>query len=340
MAADREERKLVTVLFADVAGSTSLGERSDPEYLRAILQRFFTEMSDVIVTWGGTVEKYAGDAVLAVFGIPTAREDDPVRAVRAALGMQDRLASLNRELRTLHESGLQVRIGVNTGEVIAPTNPAPDHQLLMTGDAVNVAARLEQAAEPGTILVGDRTWQLTRDQFTFDGPTALNLRGKSEPIEARRVVAALAPDEVRTRPVQAPLIGRDNELRTLRALFDTTVEARAPSLAILYGPAGIGKSRLTREFLEAAAATGTSPQVLRGRCLSAGEGITFWALGEVMRACAGIGLHSVPRRDGIGAWAAGSAGGGSPACDLRAGCHGRTGAGGEPARRHLTRGRG
>jgi len=300
-----EERKLVTILFADVTGSTGLGEQLDPEQLRAILQRFFTVMAGVIEGWGGTVEKYAGDAILAVFGVPTAREDDPARALHTALEMQARLQALNDEFVKRHGIGLQIRIGVNTGEVIAPNSPSADHQMLVGGDAVNVAARLESAADPGSILVGERTWQLARDQFRFETPTALELRGKSAPVEARRLRDALPRGDVAERPIQAPLVGRAHELSALRGVFEETIENELPSLAILYGPAGIGKSRLTREFLEAAVREHLDLQILRGRCLTAGQGITFWALGEVLRACTAIGLGdpvnvaSARLRDGV-----------------------------------------
>jgi len=285
-----EERKLVTILFADVTGSTGLGEQLDPEQLRAILQRFFTVMAGVIEGWGGTVEKYAGDAILAVFGVPTAREDDPARALHTALEMQVRLQELNGEFVKRHGIGLQIRIGVNTGEVIAPSSPSGDHQMLVGGDAVNVAARLESAADPGSILVGERTWQLTRHQFRFEPPTALELRGKSAPVEARRLGDALPRGDVADRPIQSPLVGRGHELRALRGVFDEMIENQQPSLAILYGPAGIGKSRLTREFLDEIIVEHPELQILRGRCLAAGQGITFWALAEVLRTCAGIGL--------------------------------------------------
>jgi class 3 adenylate cyclase len=285
-----EERKLATILFADVTGSTELGEQLDPEQLRAILRRFFEVMADVITDWGGTVEKYVGDAILAVFGVPTAREDDPARALQTALEMQRRLAHLNDEFTERHAVSLAIRIGVNTGEVIAPTDSTPDAQFLVAGDAVNVAARLEQAAEPGTIAVGERTWQFTRGQFHFGSPVVLDLRGKSGAIAARQLLGALAPSEIAERPIQAPMIGRDVELATLRGLFSETIDRREPALALIYGTAGIGKSRLTREFIGAAGSGGAGLQVLRGRCLAAGQGITFWALGEILRSCVGIGF--------------------------------------------------
>src|SRR5205085_5597899 len=155
-ASQEEERKLVTVLFADVTGSTALGERLDPERLRSLLSAYFSAMSAVIESWGGTVEKFIGDAIMAAFGVPVVREDDAERALRAALDMMDRLEVLNRDFEQRHRVTLQIRIGVNTGEVIVPVG-IPMGQMIVAGDAVNVAARLEQVAEPGTILAGERT---------------------------------------------------------------------------------------------------------------------------------------------------------------------------------------
>src|SRR6266545_5595376 len=171
-----EERKVVTVLFADVTSSTELGERLDPERLRALLGAYFAAMAAVVESWGGTVEKYIGDAIMAVFGVPSVREDDAERALYAALEMRARLAELNVGFERQHQVSLQVRIGVNTGEVVAPTGPAPE-QRIVAGDAVNVAARLEQAAEPHTILVGERTSSAARRSFRFGDPQMLQLKG-------------------------------------------------------------------------------------------------------------------------------------------------------------------
>ena len=179
--APSEERKVATILFADVMGSTELGERLDPERLRALLRTYFAAMSDVISLWGGTLEKYIGDAIFAVFGVPAAHEDDPERAIRAALEMLERLAELNRTFEERHGITLAIRIGINTGEVIAPLGGGAGDQLV-AGDAVNVAARLEQAAEPGTVLVGERTYTTARRVFRFEEPLALELKGKSDAV--------------------------------------------------------------------------------------------------------------------------------------------------------------
>jgi class 3 adenylate cyclase/tetratricopeptide (TPR) repeat protein len=287
--APAEERKLVTVLFADVSGSTELGERLDPERLRALLREFFAAMAGAIESWGGTVEKYIGDAVMAVFGIPRVHEDDPDRALRAALDMLERLEAVNASFRERHGVTLSVRIGVNSGEVIAPVGGSGREQIV-AGDAVNVAARLEQAAEPGHVLVGERTYLATRDRFRFEAPEPLRLKGKSGVVVARRLVGPRPEAAPEQSLAQAPLVGREREQATLRSLYDEAVEHGQPRLAVLIGSAGIGKSRLVVEFVRGLGTGEGGPRVLRGRCLPAGEGITYWALGEILRAACGIGL--------------------------------------------------
>jgi class 3 adenylate cyclase/tetratricopeptide (TPR) repeat protein len=287
-----EERKIVTILFADVFGSTSLGEHLDPERLRALLGAYFGAMAAIIESWGGTVEKYIGDAVMAVFGVPTLREDDAERALHAALEMRTRLAELNVDFERQHHVTLQVRIGVNTGEVVAPSGSTPESRIV-AGDAVNVAARLEQAAEPGTILAGERTRLAARRGIRFDEPLTLEVKGKAEPLQASLVLEALpqaARGERGVRGLRAPMIGRDRELATLVGLLDEAVEVRRPRMVVLYGPAGIGKTRLGGEFLAAAEREYPDVRVLRGRCLAAGHGITYWALAEILRGACEIGL--------------------------------------------------
>ncbi|MEP6468933.1 MAG: adenylate/guanylate cyclase domain-containing protein [Chloroflexota bacterium] len=287
-----EARKIVTILFADVTGSTSLGEQLDPERLRTLLGAYFAAMAAIIESWGGTVEKYIGDAVMAVFGVPTVREDDAERALHAALEMRTRLAELNVDFERQHNVGLEVRIGVNTGEVVAPSSGALD-QGLVAGDAVNVAARLEQAAEPGMILVGERTRSAARRDFRFDAPLTLELKGKARPMSASPLLEALPAAERGERGVRglrAPMIGRDREMATLLGLLDEAVEAGRPRMVVLYGPAGIGKTRLGGEFLATAEGQYPDVRVLRGRCLAVGHGITYWALAEILRGACGIGL--------------------------------------------------
>ena len=288
-----EERKLATILFADVIGSTDLGEQLDPERLRALLQDYFSAMAAVVDTWGGTIEKYIGDAILAVWGVPAAREDDPVRALHAAREMVTELDLINPDLEHRHGVRLGVRIGVNTGEVLAPVGGQPAGQFLVSGDAVNVASRLEHAAEPGTVLVGDRTWAGARHAFAFDAPVELTIRGKRAPVTARALrepIDADADGARGTRPLQAPMLGRDRELSTLLGLLDEVVEDGVPRMVLVTGPAGIGKSRMLREFISAATQRQKELMVLRGRCLATGHGITFWALGEVLRLLCGISL--------------------------------------------------
>jgi predicted ATPase/class 3 adenylate cyclase len=284
-----EERKVVTVLFADVMGSTALGERLDPERLRTLLKVYFSAMSAVIDSWGGTVEKYIGDAIMAVYGVPIVREDDPERALRASLDMLARLDDVNRDFERLHGVRLRIRIGVNTGDVIAPVG-GPVDQMIVAGDAVNVAARLEQAAEPGTILVGERTYLGTRNAFRFEPPVDLELKGKSGIVTARRLLGPL-PEATRGVPgLRSEMVGRDREMDTMAGLLEEAIDSARPRLLLIFGPAGIGKSRLVQEFVRAAGAAHAGVTVLRGRCLAAGQGITYWALGEILRSAAAIGL--------------------------------------------------
>jgi class 3 adenylate cyclase len=288
-AQDAEQRKVVTILFADVIGSTALGEQLDPERLRTVLGAYFKAMAEVIGSWGGTVEKYVGDAIMAVFGVPAVREDDAERALHAALEMGTRLTELNAEFERAHHITLEVRVGVNSGEVVAPTGPAPT-QRIVAGDAVNVAARLEQAAAPGTILVGERTYRAARLAFRFDPPTAVEAKGKAEPIRAYRLLEALPEVQRGVRGLSAPMIGRDRELATMLGALDEAIETGRPRLVVLYGSAGIGKSRLSAEFVNAARERDQELRMLRGRSLAAGHGITYWALAEILRGACGIAL--------------------------------------------------
>jgi class 3 adenylate cyclase/tetratricopeptide (TPR) repeat protein len=276
-------RRVVTIVFADVTGSTSLGERLDPEALRRVMGRYFDEMSGVIERHGGTVEKFIGDAVMAVFGIPRLHEDDAVRAARAAAGMREALAALNLELEREHGVGIEARIGVNTGEVVAGDPSAG--QRLVTGDAVNVAARLEQAASPGQILLGETTYRLVKDAVEVERVSALDLKGKEEPVPAYRLVTVLADVAGHERHLDSPMVGRGKELDMLERALERAITERTSHLFTLLGAAGVGKSRLVGEFLGGSVGTAT---VLRGRCLSYGEGITFFPLAEVIHQAADI----------------------------------------------------
>jgi class 3 adenylate cyclase len=223
-AAPREVRKTVTVLFADVTGSTALGERLDPESLRRVMSRYFEEMKDAIEHHGGTVEKFIGDAVMAVFGVPTLHEDDAVRALHAASAMSERLALLNAALERDFGVRLEARIGVNTGEVV--TGQGASGERLATGDAVNVAARLEQAAAPGQILLGDRTLELAHDAIEVEAVEPLSLKGKGKPVAAYRLVRVVEGAASFERRLDAPLVGRREELGRLRKALDHALSER------------------------------------------------------------------------------------------------------------------
>src|SRR5438270_1045034 len=283
------ERKLVTVLFADAMGSTSLADRLDPERLRTVLDSYFAAMAAAVDSWGGTVEKFIGDAVMAVFGVPAVREDDAERALSAAMEMVERLEDLNRELQARHGLTLRMRIGVNTGEVVTGAS-AGSSQRLVSGDPVNVAARLQAEAEPDAILAGERTYLAARHSFRFGGPMDLQLKGKPDVVRARRVLGKAAESKRGVPGLSSPLIGRTSELQALDSLLDEVLEARRPRLVTVLGPAGVGKSRLVHEFVSGIGDQRPAALVLRGRCLAAGHGITYWALGEILRASCGIRL--------------------------------------------------
>src|SRR5919106_3473135 len=272
----REVRKVVTVLFTDVTGSTSLGEKTDPESLRHVMSRYFEESKAVLGRHGGTVEKFIGDAVMAVFGIPQLHEDDALRAVRAATELRAALEDLNEELNRTHGFGIAVRIGVNTGEVVAGDPDAG--QALVTGDAVNVAARLEQAAKSGEILIGAGTFRLVKDAVRVEEIEGLTLRGKTDETRAYRLVD-VAPGSMRvTRQLDSPMVGRDHELLLLRQAFERCLREKACHLFTVLGVAGVGKSRLVADFVGSL----DSATVLVGRCLAYGDGITFWPVKDIV----------------------------------------------------------
>jgi class 3 adenylate cyclase/tetratricopeptide (TPR) repeat protein len=256
----REVRKIVTILFCDVTGSTELGERTDPEALRALLARYFERMKAIVEAHGGAVEKFIGDAVMAVFGVPAAHEDDALRACRAAVEMRDALPEL----------GIAGRIGVNTGEVVTGTE-----ERLATGDAVNVAARLEQAADPGEVLLGERTLALVHEAVVAEPTESLTLKGKSAPVRAFRLVSVLDAPE---RSHASRFVGRERELRSIAEVWERVQAEGRCELVTVVGDAGVGKSRLVAEALHALEAP-----VARGRCLPYGDGITYWPVVEVVK---------------------------------------------------------
>jgi class 3 adenylate cyclase/tetratricopeptide (TPR) repeat protein len=274
-AAPREVRKTVTIVFSDVAGSTALGERLDPETTRRVMRRYFDAMRTPIERHGGTVEKFIGDAVMALFGIPSLHEDDALRAVRAAAEMREGLAALNDELERDFGVRIEARTGVNTGEVVTG-----EGQTLATGDAVNTAARLEQAAEPGEILLGEPPYRLVRDAVGAEPAEPMRAKGKSEPVTAYRLLEVVAGAEAFARRLDAPMVGRESELSQLTHAYERATRERTAYLFTILGAAGIGKSRLVREFVERVEEGAT---VLTGRCLPYGEGITYWPLVEILR---------------------------------------------------------
>jgi class 3 adenylate cyclase/tetratricopeptide (TPR) repeat protein len=280
--AAQEFRKTVTIVFSDLKGSTAMGEKLDSESLREVMTRYFDAMRAELEHHGGVVEKFIGDAVMAVFGLPKLHEDDALRAVRAAADMRRAQATLNDELERHWGVRLTVRTGVNTGEVVAgdPTSG----QRLVTGDAVNVAARLEQAAGAQEILLGDLTYRLVRDYVDVEEVEPLELKGKSEPVPAYRLVGVRQVAE-RPRRLDAPMVGRGAELARLAEALGDAEDARRCRLVTVIGEAGVGKSRLIDEFVGSLEDNAT---FLRGRCLPYGDGITYWPLAEAVRQAAEI----------------------------------------------------
>jgi len=271
--------KVATIVFTDVVGSTARAETMHPEDTRALMTDFFQAMSEEIAREGGTIEHIAGDGFMAAFGVPRAHEDDPARAVRASRAMLDRLARWNDGRDAALQ--IEVRIGINTGEVSAAS--ARGQHLLVTGDAVNVAARLQEAADPGTILIGARTARCVQNLFRLEQRPAVELKGKTLPVPAYLVQEEVPPGES-TRRLLAPFVGRNHELATLRTVFDHCCRTATPHLMSLIGDAGVGKSRLIDEFL---AVVGAEARVVEGRCVAYGEGATLWPLREILSSVAG-----------------------------------------------------
>jgi class 3 adenylate cyclase/predicted ATPase len=274
-----EARKIVTILFCDVVDSTGLGERLDPEALRRVMSRYFDVAAEIVGRHGGTIEKFIGDAVMAVFGVPRIHEDDALRAGRAAVELRDAVASLGEELDRAWGARLAVRIGVNTGEVIAGgSGPHP----YVTGTVVNIAARLQEDSSPGRILIGEETYRLVRDDVAVEPAERLAVRGRRDPVTAYELQAVLP------RPAQAerrlgPMVGRERERELLAAAYARVVDEHACRLFTILGAAGVGKSRLAAE-IGASLADGAT--TLWGRSLPYGEGATFWPVLEVVRRAA------------------------------------------------------
>jgi class 3 adenylate cyclase/tetratricopeptide (TPR) repeat protein len=285
--APAEVRKAVTILFCDLKGSTSLGESVDSEALREIMAAYFREMREAIEEHGGRIEKFIGDAVMAVFGVPRVHEDDPLRAVRAAIEMKRRMAVVNEELERRWGVHLANRTGVNTGELV--TQEGASGEGLVIGDPVNVAARLEQTAPTNEILIGERTFGLVREQVEVEEVEPLALKGKADRVQAYRLIA-VTDDEALIRHHERPMVGRERELARLLRALESAAEGRA-QLATVIGHAGMGKSRLTEEFVRSVEG---DARVLRGRCLPYGRGITFWPLVEIAHEAAAIDEDDPP----------------------------------------------
>jgi class 3 adenylate cyclase len=260
---------VVTVVFADVVGSTALGERVDAETLRWAMRRWFDRMRGVVERHGGAIENYVGDAVMAVFGIPVAHEDDALRAARAAAEMRDEVAGLRGELRRERGVELAVRIGVNTGEAVTGAGAAAGS--FTAGDVVNVAARLEQAARPGDILLGRDTFRLVRHAVDAEPVAPLTVKGKSAAVEAFRLVAVARDVWGRVQRSRVPMVGRQRERGRLLDAFHQGVADRSCQLITVLGVAGVGKSRLITEVLTSIESVAT---VAVGRCLPYGDGLT------------------------------------------------------------------
>jgi class 3 adenylate cyclase/Tfp pilus assembly protein PilF len=287
-ATPADERRQVTVLFADLSGYTAVSERMDPEAVKGLVDRCLRRLGEEVIRYGGTVDKYIGDNVMAIFGAPIAHEDDEDRAVRAALGMQEAMGEINADLSARHGASFQLRVGINTGEVLAG---AIGDGYTVIGDTVNVAARLQAAGRPSSVTVGERTYRATADSVEYRVLEPLHLKGKAAPVpawEAIGLVAAQPARRSRAR-VATPLVGRDDELALMESLYGRVTRERRPHLVTLVGQAGVGKSRLLHEFRSRVEALGENAPALReGRCLPYGSGVVYWALSEVIRVDAGI----------------------------------------------------
>ncbi|HJQ75278.1 MAG TPA: AAA family ATPase [Gaiellaceae bacterium] len=282
-AAPREERRIVSVVFVDLVGFTSRSERLDPEEVRAILTPYHGTVRDELESFGGVVEKFVGDAVMAVFGAPTAHGDDPERAVRAALSVRDAVAALNAEQPELE---LRIRGAVNTGEAVVTLSARPAlGEAMVAGDVVNTASRLQQHAPVGEIIVGEETYQATRSAIEYEPVEAVTAKGKATPIEAWRAVAAASATGERNLST-TPFVGRSREVGLLDATWERVARERRPHLITVLGPPGVGKSRLAAEFTERIAERGG--RVVRGRCLPYRERSAYGAFAMQVKELAGI----------------------------------------------------
>ena len=282
-----EERRQVTVVFADLSGYTAVAEQMDPEAVKSLVDRCLRRLGQEVERFGGTVDKYIGDNVMAIFGAPIAHEDDAERAVRAALSMHQAMAEINQGLEQRSGVTFALRVGVNSGEVVAG---AVGDGYTVIGDTVNVAARLQSAATPGSVTVGERTFRATRDAIQYKELEPLRLKGKAELVPAWEAVGVMAAQPVRrgASRSETPLVGRADKLELLESLYMRVAREGRPHLVTVIGQAGVGKSRLLVELKRKLADGELEPSIRQGHCLPYGSGIVYWALGEVIRAEAGI----------------------------------------------------
>ncbi len=283
-------RKTVTVLFCDVTGSTALGDRQDPERLRRVMLSYYEEARSTLERHGGRVEKFIGDAVMAVFGVPVLHEDDALRALRAAVDLREAIKALNVELERTHGTHIEIRLGVNSGEVIAG-DPGGTDDTLVSGDVVVVAERLERSAAPGEILIGEETFELARDAIRADPLEPLVVKGKRDRVMAYRLLEVVPGALAHARRFDSDMVGRDRELALLGDAYARAVRERSCHLFTVLGPAGVGKSRLVTEALQV---VGDAATCVTGSCLPYGEGITFWPVLEIVKQITGISEEDSP----------------------------------------------
>jgi class 3 adenylate cyclase/tetratricopeptide (TPR) repeat protein len=289
-----EERRVVTVLFCDLVGFTARSDRADPEDVRATLLPYHARLKQSIEAFGGTLDKFIGDGALGVFGAPTAHEDDPERAVLAALRIQEAMWKMNEEHPGLN---LAARIGIATGDAVVAFGTGPQIGESVTGDVVNVASRIQSAAPPGGILVAERTHLATKDRVAYEELEPITVKGKADPLAVWRVVEARVVERSpATGPRGTMFVGREAERAILEEALRRVIGERAAHLVTIVGEPGVGKSRLVAEFRARATAQGNGVQWRRGRCLPYGEGVTFWAVGELVREQVGILESDTPVR--------------------------------------------
>src|SRR3954449_9682900 len=274
-----EERRQATVLFADLSGYTAAAERMDPEAVKALVDRTLRVLGEEIERFGGSIDKFIGDNVMGVFGAPVAHEDDPERAVRAGLAMQDAMEDANRQSRERYDVGFSLRVGINSGEVMAG---AVGDRYTVMGDAVNVAARLQAAGRPNSVTVGESTYRASREAISYQRLEPLTLKGKEEPVPAWEATGVLAEPRRGAVRAETPLIGRDEEASLLASLVERVEREGRPHLVTVIGQAGVGKSRLLRELMSNLESAEDPPTVRRGQCPPYGAGIAYWALAEVL----------------------------------------------------------